>query len=124
MPDGTGPRAAVIRRAGSAEAQPLAIEGLLPISVRRFADARGAFVETDSWRDFAAIGIPDEFVQDNQSLPVQFGTVRGLDCSLIGRVLGTSPADWRQPLSQCLDKLLGRRLAGSAQAGSAKENRV
>jgi dTDP-4-dehydrorhamnose 3,5-epimerase len=46
--------------------------------VRRFADARGVFTETYSRRDFAAIGIPDEFVQDNQSMSVASGTVRGL----------------------------------------------
>jgi dTDP-4-dehydrorhamnose 3,5-epimerase len=66
------------RRAGNVESQALAIEGPLLVSVRRFADARGAFVETYSRRDFAAVGIPDEFVQDNQSLSVHVGTVRGL----------------------------------------------
>jgi dTDP-4-dehydrorhamnose 3,5-epimerase len=69
---------AMHQSAGNVEAQALAIEGPLLVSVRRFADARGAFVETYSRRDFAAIGIPDEFVQDNQSLSVQVGTVRGL----------------------------------------------
>ncbi|MDO9501198.1 dTDP-4-dehydrorhamnose 3,5-epimerase family protein, partial [Falsiroseomonas sp.] len=57
-------------RSGSAEATSFDIAGPLLVSVRRFADARGAFVETYSRRDFAAIGIPDEFVQDNQSLSV------------------------------------------------------
>jgi dTDP-4-dehydrorhamnose 3,5-epimerase len=76
MPDLVAPMPT--RRAGNVEAQALAIEGPLLVSVRRFADARGAFVETYSRRDFAAIGIPDEFVQDNQSLSVQVGTVRGL----------------------------------------------
>ncbi|WP_230410820.1 MULTISPECIES: dTDP-4-dehydrorhamnose 3,5-epimerase [Roseomonas] len=52
--------------------------GPLLISVRRFADARGVFTEAYSRRDFAAIGIPDEFVQDNQSMSVATGTVRGL----------------------------------------------
>ncbi|MBU8539849.1 dTDP-4-dehydrorhamnose 3,5-epimerase [Falsiroseomonas tokyonensis] len=78
MPDGIGPPAAEVRRAGNVEAAAFAIEGPLLVSVRRFADARGAFVETYSRRDFAAIGIGDEFVQDNQSLSVAIGTVRGL----------------------------------------------
>ncbi|WP_439597836.1 dTDP-4-dehydrorhamnose 3,5-epimerase [Falsiroseomonas sp.] len=78
MPDGIGPQAAEIRRAGNVEAVPFAIDGPLLVSVRRFADARGAFVETYSRRDFAAIGIADEFVQDNQSMSVAVGTVRGL----------------------------------------------
>jgi len=69
-------------RSGSAEATSFDIAGPLLVSVRRFADARGAFVETYSRRDFAAIGIPDEFVQDNQSLSVAMGTVRGLHFQL------------------------------------------
>lgn len=73
-----GPQATEIRRSGSVEAHSLGIEGPLLISVRRFADARGAFIESYSRRDFAAIGIDDEFVQDNQSLSVAIGTVRGL----------------------------------------------
>ncbi|MGG5885744.1 dTDP-4-dehydrorhamnose 3,5-epimerase [Falsiroseomonas sp. HC035] len=76
MPDRVAPFPT--RRAGNVESQALAIEGPLLVSVRRFADARGAFVETYSRRDFAAVGIPDEFVQDNQSLSVHVGTVRGL----------------------------------------------
>jgi dTDP-4-dehydrorhamnose 3,5-epimerase len=50
----------------------------LLISLRRFGDARGHFAETYSRRDFAALGIPEEMVQDNQSFSAQAGTVRGL----------------------------------------------
>ena len=82
MPDGTASRTAEIRRSGNVTACPLDIDGPLLVSVRRFADARGAFVETYSRRDFAAVGIPDEFVQDNQSMSVAIGTVRGLHFQL------------------------------------------
>ncbi len=82
MPDEAGPQAAEIRRSGNVEAQSLGIHGPLLLTLRVFADARGAFVETYSRRDFAAIGIPDEFVQDNQSLSVAAGTVRGLHFQL------------------------------------------
>ncbi|MGG5890597.1 dTDP-4-dehydrorhamnose 3,5-epimerase [Falsiroseomonas sp. HC035] len=76
MPDRVAPFPT--RRAGNVEFQSLPIDGPLLVSVRRFADARGAFVETYSRRDFASVGIPDEFVQDNQSVSVYVGTVRGL----------------------------------------------
>ena len=48
----------------------------------RFGDARGFFSETYSRRDFAAGGIPDEFVQDNHSRSASVGTVRGLHYQL------------------------------------------
>lgn len=67
-----------VRRAGNVEARELGLEGPLLLSVRRFVDARGAFVETYNQRDFAAVGIPDLFVQDNQSVSARIGTVRGL----------------------------------------------
>ena len=66
------------RRAGNVEARGFAIEGPMLISVRRFADARGAFTETYNARDFAAVGIRDTFVQDNQSVSTHVGTLRGL----------------------------------------------
>jgi len=54
------------------------LAGPLLIEVRRFADSRGAFAETFSQRDFAALGIAEEFVQDNWSRSDTIGTVRGL----------------------------------------------
>lgn len=54
------------------------IAGPMLIMARSFADARGVFTETYSQRDFAALGIPDRFVQDNQSRSERAGTVRGL----------------------------------------------
>jgi dTDP-4-dehydrorhamnose 3,5-epimerase len=78
MPDDALGSATLTRRAGNFEAQELAIPGPLLVSARRFADPRGVFAETYSHADFAALGIPDTFVQDNQSRSVQVGTVRGL----------------------------------------------
>lgn len=66
-------------RAGNATAwQFPGFPGPLLIEVRRFADSRGAFAETFSARDFAALGIEDAFVQDNWSRSDAAGTVRGL----------------------------------------------
>jgi dTDP-4-dehydrorhamnose 3,5-epimerase len=48
------------------------------VSSRRFADARGFFMETYSAPDFFELGIDSVFVQDNHSLSLQKGTVRGL----------------------------------------------
>lgn len=67
-----------LRRAGNFEARPLGIEGPLLVSARRFGDARGHFAETYSRRDFTALGIAEELVQDNQSFSAPAGTVRGL----------------------------------------------
>jgi dTDP-4-dehydrorhamnose 3,5-epimerase len=56
----------------------LAISDVLLIRPPRFGDSRGFFSETYSRRQFAAIGVDLEFVQDNHSLSAQTGTVRGL----------------------------------------------
>jgi dTDP-4-dehydrorhamnose 3,5-epimerase len=53
------------------------IEGLVEIEPRVFEDARGHFFESYNADAFAAAGIPDVFVQDNQSLS-QRGVLRGL----------------------------------------------
>lgn len=45
---------------------------------RRLGDARGWFSESYSRRGLAELGIFDEFVQDNHSLSVAKGTLRGL----------------------------------------------
>jgi len=54
------------------------LTGPLLIAARRFGDARGYFSETYSRRDFAALGIAEELVQDNQSRSASVGTLRGL----------------------------------------------
>lgn len=56
---------------------PLAIPEVLLIKPRRFADARGWFSETFSSAEMEALGLP-RFIQDNESLSVRAGTVRGL----------------------------------------------
>jgi len=48
------------------------------VASRRFGDHRGFFLETYSALDFAAFGLTDVFVQDNHSLSVLPGTVRGM----------------------------------------------
>ena len=53
------------------------IEGLCVIEPKVFGDRRGYFAETYSARDFAEAGIPNVFVQDNQSKSTR-GVLRGL----------------------------------------------
>lgn len=54
------------------------IDGVLIVTPKRYADARGFFVETYNSGRFREAGIADIFVQDNHSLSVETGTVRGL----------------------------------------------
>lgn len=54
------------------------IADVLLVVPRRFADARGSFVETYNAARFAAAGIATTFVQDNQVHSAAAGTVRGL----------------------------------------------
>ena len=56
----------------------LAIPEVLLLTPPRFADNRGFFSETFSAKREAAAGIVGPFVQDNHSLSVPRGTVRGL----------------------------------------------
>lgn len=53
------------------------IEGLRVIEPAVFGDARGYFMETYNYNDFAEAGIDCRFVQDNQSAS-QKGVLRGL----------------------------------------------
>ncbi|MBR1772254.1 MAG: dTDP-4-dehydrorhamnose 3,5-epimerase [Lachnospiraceae bacterium] len=53
------------------------IEGLKIITPKVFGDARGYFMETYQYEDFKAAGIPEVFVQDNQSASKR-GVLRGL----------------------------------------------
>lgn len=64
--------------------QRLAIPDVILVEPARYSDARGFFSETYVYARFAAAGIDAAFVQDNQSLSVERGTVRGLHCQ-IGR---------------------------------------
>jgi dTDP-4-dehydrorhamnose 3,5-epimerase len=56
----------------------LEIPGLKLIVPKRFEDARGFLSEIYSVRAFKDAGIEDVFVQDNFSLSIKPGTVRGL----------------------------------------------
>ena len=53
------------------------IEGLKVITPEVREDARGYFMETYQYNDFKAAGIPEVFVQDNQSASRR-GVIRGL----------------------------------------------
>lgn len=53
-------------------------EGPLELVPRKVVDDRGYFSETFRLADFADRAGPVEFVQDNQSLSVREGTVRGI----------------------------------------------
>ena len=55
-----------------------ALSGVRILTPRRFADARGWFMESWSRAGLRAAGIELDFVQDNQSLSRDAGTVRGL----------------------------------------------
>ena len=56
---------------------PTAIEGLIELIPRVFEDERGHFFESYNKQLFASLGLPMEFVQDNQSFSVK-GVLRGL----------------------------------------------
>jgi len=52
-----------------------AVKILIP---KKFSDARGFFSETYNQQTFRNAGLEDSFVQDNQSLSLRKGVVRGL----------------------------------------------
>jgi dTDP-4-dehydrorhamnose 3,5-epimerase len=64
------------------EVRPTQIPDVKLLVLRKHGDARGFFSETYNRRDFAALGIGLEFVQDNQALSGPAGTVRGLHYQL------------------------------------------
>lgn len=55
-----------------------AIAGVKIATPKKIGDARGFFSETYNRQIFAKAGIDLEFVQDNQSLSAEVGTIRGL----------------------------------------------
>lgn len=66
----------------------LAIEDILRITPRRFADSRGWFSETWNAAKLAEAGFRETFVQDNQSYSRERGTIRGLHCQVAPFVQG------------------------------------
>ena len=60
------------------DVQSLSLPGVKLVRLPRFSDPRGYFAETFVHRDFAAAGIDNQFIQDNESLSSAPGTIRGL----------------------------------------------
>jgi len=58
--------------------EPFELQGVFLCRPKKFADPRGYFMETYNHRAYAEAGIACVFVQDNQSLSVRRGTIRGL----------------------------------------------
>ncbi len=63
------------------QVEPTALPGVLIITPRVFADARGFFLESYHLEKYRAHGIEPVFVQDNHSMSVR-GTLRGLHFQL------------------------------------------
>lgn len=57
------------------------INGVIIVEPRVFYDSRGYFFESYNEQEFIKHGIPNRFVQDNQSKS-SYGVVRGLHCQL------------------------------------------
>lgn len=66
---------------GKIQVETCEIEGLKIITPTVFGDERGYFVETYNYNDFKEAGIPEVFVQDNQSASKK-GVLRGLHFQL------------------------------------------
>lgn len=60
------------------EVEASALPDVKIVRTKAFGDQRGYFMETYNRQAFRAAGVEDEFVQDNFSLSVEPGTVRGL----------------------------------------------
>ena len=60
------------------EVRPLALDGLVELRPKRFADDRGFFSETWNAAALREAGVDIQFVQDNHSLSRARGTLRGL----------------------------------------------
>lgn len=57
------------------------INGVVIVEPKIFQDSRGYFCETYNEQEFIKNGIPNRFVQDNQSKS-SYGVIRGLHCQL------------------------------------------
>ena len=57
---------------------PTSIEAVKIITPKSFRDSRGVFCETYNRQRFFEHGVELDFVQDNQSLSAEIGTIRGL----------------------------------------------
>lgn len=59
-----------------------ALAGVIMLEPKVFTDNRGFFVESYNQQTLRQVGLETEFVQDNHSLSVSSGTVRGLHFQL------------------------------------------
>ncbi len=59
-----------------------ALEGVYIIEPRVFNDERGFFLESYNKKEFEELGIYIDFIQDNHSLSIKAGTLRGLHFQL------------------------------------------
>ena len=66
----------------------LAIPEVKLVTPPKFGDARGFFSETWQQERFAEAGIPGPFIQDNHSVSLKAGTIRGLHCQVAPSVQG------------------------------------
>jgi len=57
------------------------IDGVIIVEPKIFKDERGYFFESYNEAEFQKNGIPNRFVQDNQSMSC-YGVIRGLHCQL------------------------------------------
>jgi dTDP-4-dehydrorhamnose 3,5-epimerase len=64
------------------EVRETAIPEIKLLRLNKHGDARGFFSETYSRRELSSVGITADFVQDNHSLSVEQGVVRGLHFQL------------------------------------------
>ena len=62
--------------------QRLSIPDVILVTPPKFGDHRGFFSEVYNAERFAAAGIDQVFIQDNQSLSSERGVVRGLHCQV------------------------------------------
>lgn len=60
------------------DVRPLDIDGLYEITPVQHGDDRGFFSETWNRRSWSAVGFDIDFVQGNQSLSLERGTLRGM----------------------------------------------
>ncbi|HEY5049192.1 MAG TPA: dTDP-4-dehydrorhamnose 3,5-epimerase [Rhizomicrobium sp.] len=64
--------------ASGPQVEPCTLTEILLITPRRHSDARGYFMEAYNEDAFRKIGVSCRFIQDNQSLSAQRGTIRGM----------------------------------------------
>jgi len=72
------------------------LDGVLIVNIDHFEDERGFFIESWNKRDFAAAGVPADFVQDSHSRST-YGVLRGLHYQ-----------DMRAPIAKLVRCTVGR----------------